>query len=165
MPRAAGFRRSMTPDSQSPYRVKRASTAATLKTGETGGNPPVPDPTKRLAYDELANLLVGYRLDATLNALADPTRRAMLARLAAGEKPAAQLARGFAMSDTAAAKHLAVLEAAGLVRRCGEGRGSLRAFDGDPLVEAILWLRRWQRFASPRSRRIAAILAAAEGEE
>lgn len=112
--------------------------------------------------DELTNLMVGQRLDFTFRALADPTRRAMLARLLEGPSSVAGLTRGFAMSEVGAAKHLAVLEAAGLVRRVGEDRRSLRALDADPLVEAMLWLRRWQRFASPRAARLAALLDAAE---
>lgn len=94
---------------------------------ENGGNPPSPDPTRRLdpaALAAFANLMVGKRLDSTFHALADPTRRAMLAKLAKGEKSVGALAQGFAMSGTAAAKHLAVLEAAGLVRRRFEGRAA-----------------------------------------
>ncbi|ATY33824.1 ArsR/SmtB family transcription factor [Sphingomonas psychrotolerans] len=108
--------------------------------------------------------MVGYRLDSTLHALADPTRRAMLARLAEGEKSVAELTRDLAMSDTGAAKHLAVLAAAGLVRRRRDGRRSLCTLDADPIAEAALWLRRWQRFESPRAVRLRAMLAAADRE-
>ncbi|MCX8474777.1 MAG: metalloregulator ArsR/SmtB family transcription factor [Sphingomonas sp.] len=106
--------------------------------------------------------MVGKRLDSTFHALADPTRRAMLARLAEGEKSVSELARGFAMSGTGAAKHLAVLEAAGLVRRRREARRSLCALDADPLAEAALWLRRWHRFESRSAARLRAMLDAAE---
>ncbi|MGK6354516.1 ArsR/SmtB family transcription factor [Sphingomonas sp. DT-207] len=106
--------------------------------------------------------MVGYRLDSTFHALADPTRRAMLDRLASGEKSVGELALGFAMSGTGAAKHLAVLEAAGLVRRRREGCRCLCALDADPLVEAGLWLRRWDALASPRAARLRAMLSAPE---
>ncbi|TGX52903.1 ArsR family transcriptional regulator [Sphingomonas gei] len=106
--------------------------------------------------------MVGYRLDSTFGALADPTRRTLLARLGEGEQSVAELTRGLAMSDTGAAKHLAVLVAAGLVRRRRDGRYSLCALDADPLAEAALWLRRWQRFEGPRVARLRAMLDAAD---
>ncbi|KRC80418.1 ArsR/SmtB family transcription factor [Sphingomonas sp. Root241] len=109
--------------------------------------------------------MVGYRLDATFRALADPTRRALLARLAGGEKRVTELTRGFAMSETAAAKHLALLEAAGLVRRRRDGRHSFCTLAVDPLTEAALWLRRWQRFESKRAAGLRRLLDAAEGPE
>jgi DNA-binding transcriptional ArsR family regulator len=117
------------------------------------------DPAQIAAF---ANLMVGYRLDSTFHALADPTRRALLARLAEGEKSVAELTRGLAMSGTGAAKHLAVLAAAGLVRRRRDGRHSLCALDVDALTEAALWLRRWQRFEGPRAARLRVTLDAAE---
>lgn len=142
-------------------RVKHVSTGEPAKMPANGGSPPFPQPTRRLGIDELTNLMVGQRLDSTFRALADPTRRAMLARLLEGPSSVAGLTRGFAMSEAGAAKHLATLEAAGLVRRVGEDRRSLRALDADPLVEAGLWLRGWQRLASPRMARTAALLDAA----
>ncbi|MDP5279371.1 metalloregulator ArsR/SmtB family transcription factor [Sphingomonas sp. DG1-23] len=117
------------------------------------------DPARFAAF---ANLMVGYRLDTVFHALADPTRRAMLARLAGGEKPVAELIRGFPMSDAGAAKHLAVLESAGLVGGRREGRRRLCALDTDPLGEAALWLRRWQLPESPRIARLRGMLDAAE---
>ncbi|AQR75869.1 helix-turn-helix transcriptional regulator [Sphingomonas sp. LM7] len=106
--------------------------------------------------------MVGYRVDATFAALADPTRREMLARLAEGEKPVGALTGGFAMSAAGAAKHLAVLEAAGLVHACRRGRHRYCRLDTDPLAEAALWLRRWHRFESPRAARLRALLDTAE---
>jgi len=114
------------------------------------------------AFEAFANLMVGKRVGSTFHALADPTRRALLALLAEGEKPVAALARGFAMSETAVAKHLAVLEAAGLVRRRREGRRSVCSLDVDPLTEAALWLRRWQRLESPGAAHLRALFHAAE---
>jgi DNA-binding transcriptional ArsR family regulator len=140
-------------------------TGQSPKTPKNHANPPFPDPTKRFdpaASLGLANLVVGYRLEATFTALADPTRRAILARLADGEKSVGELTCGFAMSDAGAAKHLAALEAARLVRRRREGRRVLCTLEADPLIEAALWLRRWQRFESPKAARLRAMLDAAE---
>nr|WP_294810061.1 metalloregulator ArsR/SmtB family transcription factor [uncultured Sphingomonas sp.] len=109
--------------------------------------------------------MVGYRLDATFRALADPTRRALLARLAGGEKRVTELTRGFAMSETAAAKHLALLEAAGLVRRRRDGRHSFCTLAADPLTEAALWLRRWQPFESRRAAGLRRLFDAPQGAE
>lgn len=142
-----------------------SSTGTSPEMAENRGKPPNPDPTEGLdppARGALANLVVGYRVDSTFRALADPTRRAMLALLADGEKSVAEMTRGFAMSGAGAAKHLAVLEAAGLVRQRREGRRCLCTLDADPLAEAALWLRRWQRFESPKAARLRAMLDAAE---
>jgi DNA-binding transcriptional ArsR family regulator len=164
-PRPASPHPGLTPAPKMRERVNRDSSAASSEMPEHRRNPPFPDPTKRLdrpAFEALANLMVGYRIQATFHALADPTRRALLDRLASGEKSVAELTRGFAMSDTGAAKHLAVLEAAGLVRRRREGRRSLCALDADPLVEAGLWLRRWDALASPRAANLRAMHGARE---
>ncbi|WP_404336349.1 ArsR/SmtB family transcription factor [Sphingomonas sp. MMS12-HWE2-04] len=153
-------------DTQTLERVNQASTGMPPKSGETLSNPPFPSLTTRLdpaAADALANLMVGQRLDATLRALADPTRREMLARLARGAASLAELTRGFAMSGTGAAKHLHVLEVAGLVRRQGSGRRQCCVLAADPLVEAMLWMRRWVGFAGPHHLRTAALLDAAAG--
>jgi len=128
-------------------------------------NPSFPDPTQRLrvaAVAGFANLVVGYRLDSLFTALADPTRRAILDRLATGEKSVGELTCGFAMSAAGAAKHLAALEAAKLVRRRREGRRTLCVLDADPLAEAALWLGRWQRFESARAARLRAMVETAE---
>ncbi len=164
-PRPAPPHPGLTPGSKMRERVNRESSAASSEMPGSRGNPPFPDPTNRLgrrAFEAVANLMVGYRIQPTFHALADPTRRAMLDRLASGEKSVAELTRGFAMSGTGATKHLAVLEAAGLVRRRREGRRSLCALDADPLVEAGLWLRRWNALASPRTTTLRAMLGAPE---
>ncbi|HEY2895865.1 MAG TPA: metalloregulator ArsR/SmtB family transcription factor, partial [Gemmatimonadaceae bacterium] len=73
------------------------------------------------------------RLDATFAALADPTRRAILARLASGEASVAELARPFAMSQPAISKHLQVLERAGLISRGREAQRRPRRLEAKPL--------------------------------
>ena len=85
------------------------------------------------------------RLDATFAALADPTRRAILARLARGEASVAQLARPFAMSQPAVSKHLKVLERAGLVTRGRDAQRRPCRIEAAPLAEADAWLEDYRR--------------------
>ena len=86
------------------------------------------------------------RLDRTFHALADPTRRGMLASLALGEKSIGELAQPYAMSFAGASKHVQVLERAGLVARRKAGRTQLCRLQAEPLAEANQWLRQWERF-------------------
>ena len=86
------------------------------------------------------------RLDATFAALADPTRRAILARLASGEASVTELARPFAMSQPAISKHLKVLERAGLISRSREAQRRLSRLDARPLAEATGWLMDYRTF-------------------
>lgn len=79
-------------------------------------------------------------LDHTLTALADPTRRAILQRLSAGETRVTDLARPFAMSLNAVSKHIRTLERARLVRRRRAGREHLLSLDLTPLDEAAAWI-------------------------
>jgi DNA-binding transcriptional ArsR family regulator len=79
-------------------------------------------------------------LDQTLMALADPTRRAILQRLSAGEARVTELARPFAMSLNAVSKHIRVLEHARLVRRRRAGRDHYLSIDPKPLDEASAWI-------------------------
>jgi len=79
-------------------------------------------------------------LDATLSALADPTRRAILARLAEGETRVTDVARPFAISLNSVSKHIRMLERAKLVRRRVEGREHFLALDPAPLDEAADWI-------------------------
>ena len=85
-------------------------------------------------------------LSTTFSALADPTRRAILARLASGEAPVTELARPFAMSLPAISKHLKVLERAGLVSRGREAQWRPRRLEAGPLKDAADWLERYRRF-------------------
>lgn len=106
--------------------------------------------------------MIASRVEHSFHALADPTRRAMLDRLAEGELRTGDLLAGFAISQTAAAKHLAVLEDAGLVQRRRDGRYMRCALNADPLVEAGLWLRRWNAFGSPAVARTTALIDRSE---
>lgn len=109
--------------------------------------------------------MVEYRLDATFQALADPTRRGMLANLALGEKSIGELAKPFSMSFAGAAKHVKVLEDAGLVARRKVGRSYMCALQAGPLGEADKWLRQWERFWNLRLDRLAELIAADTGEK
>jgi DNA-binding transcriptional ArsR family regulator len=79
-------------------------------------------------------------LDATLTALADPTRRAILARLAQGEARVTELARPFQISLNSVSKHIRMLERAGLVRRRIDGREHILSFQPGPLDEVTGWV-------------------------
>jgi len=86
------------------------------------------------------------KLDRTFHALADHTRRAILARLARGEATVGELAEPFAMSRPAISKHLNVLEAAGLVHRTKDGRVSRCRLDPKPMRAAAEWVERYRKF-------------------
>ena len=99
-----------------------------------------------------------YRLDATFAALADPTRRAILARLASGEASVTELAEPFAMSQPAISKHLKVLERAGLISRGREAQRRPRRLEPKRLGEATRWLERYRRLWEGNYRRLDALL-------
>jgi DNA-binding transcriptional ArsR family regulator len=84
------------------------------------------------------------QLDATFAALADPTRRAILARLATGEASVQELAEPFAMSQPAISKHLKVLERAGLIRRGRDAQRRPARIEARPLQEANGWIERYR---------------------
>ena len=84
-------------------------------------------------------------LDATFAALADPTRRAILARLAEGEASVQELAEPFAMSQPAISKHLKVLEKAGLVSQGQDAQRRPRRLEAQPLAEVNQWLENYRR--------------------
>lgn len=86
------------------------------------------------------------QLDAIFAALADPTRRAILARLASGEASVLELAEPFAMTQPAISKHLKVLERAGLVSQAIDAQRRPRRLEARPLREAARWLERYRRF-------------------
>ena len=98
------------------------------------------------------------RLDATFAALADPTRRAIIARLASGEATVMELAKPFAMSQPAISKHLKVLERAGLISRGRDAQRRPRRLDAAPLAEATLWLERYRQFWEARYRQLDSML-------
>ena len=86
------------------------------------------------------------RLSATFAALADPTRRAMLARLAKGEATVTELEEPFAMSMPAISKHLKVLERAGLIERGREAQWRPARLQPEPLREVNEWMEPYRRF-------------------
>ena len=86
------------------------------------------------------------RLSAAFSALADPTRRAILARLALGETTVGELAEPFAMSLPAVSKHLKVLERAGLITRGREAQWRPCRIEPGPLKDVAAWLERYRRF-------------------
>jgi DNA-binding transcriptional ArsR family regulator len=98
------------------------------------------------------------RLDATFAALADPTRRAILARLASGEASVGELAQPFAMSQPAISKHLKVLERAGLVSRGHDAQRRPRRLEAKPLAEATGWLEGYRRLWEGSFQRLDAVL-------
>src|SRR6478609_4226999 len=86
------------------------------------------------------------RLSATFSAIADPTRRAILTRLASGEATVTELARPFQISLPAISRHLKVLERAGLIARGREAQWRPRTLDAEPLKEAADWLQQYRCF-------------------
>ena len=102
--------------------------------------------------------MVDNRLDTVFHALADPTRRGMLARLALGETSVGELAEPFSMSLAGASKHVKVLEHAGLVARKKIGRTHLCSLNAGPLAEATDWLRQWEKFWAVRLDRLEAAI-------
>jgi DNA-binding transcriptional ArsR family regulator len=97
-------------------------------------------------------------LDATFAALADPTRRAILTRLAAGEASVSELAAPFSMSQPAISKHLKVLERAGLISRGRDAQRRPRRLEARPLAEATAWLAGYRQFWEEQYQRLDALL-------
>jgi DNA-binding transcriptional ArsR family regulator len=97
-------------------------------------------------------------LNATFAALADPTRRAILSRLATGQLSVRELAEPFAMSQPAISKHLKVLERAGLISRGRDAQRRPRQLEAKPLAEATEWLERYREFWEGNYQRLDALL-------
>jgi len=104
------------------------------------------------------------QLDATFAALADPTRRAILARLASGEASVTELAAPFTMSQPAISKHLKVLERAGLISRGQDAQRRPRRLEAKPLAEATEWLEGYRRFWEDNYQRLDALLDELQAE-
>lgn len=102
-------------------------------------------------------------LDAVFHALSDPTRRAMLGRLAERECTIGELANPFSMSFAGASKHVRVLEDAGLVRRAVRGRSHVCRLEAARLGEANTWLRRYERFWTESLERLDSFLREEQG--
>ena len=98
------------------------------------------------------------RLDATFAALADPTRRAILARLANGQASVAELADPFEMTRAAVSKHLKVLEKAGLIGTGRDAQRRPRVLDAKPLARATQWLDQYRAFWQGSYQRLDAVL-------
>lgn len=103
-------------------------------------------------------------LDATFAALADPTRRAILARLASGEASVLELAKPFAMSQPAVSKHLQVLERAGLISRGREAQRRPCRIEGKALGQATEWLESYRRFWEGSFNRLDSLLEELQGK-
>jgi DNA-binding transcriptional ArsR family regulator len=105
---------------------------------------------------------IGYdkssRLDATFAALADPTRRAILARLAKGDASVTDLAEPFAMSQPAISKHLKVLERAGLISRAQDAQRRPRRLEARGLRDANAWLEKYRQFWEKQFQRLDTLL-------
>jgi DNA-binding transcriptional ArsR family regulator len=99
------------------------------------------------------------RLDATFSALADPTRRAILARLASGAATVNELAEPFAMTQPAISKHLKVLERAGLIARDRDGQRRPSRLEPKRLAEASAWLEQYREFWETSFARLDAVLS------
>ena len=98
------------------------------------------------------------RLDLTFAALADPTRRAILARLATGEATVTELAEPFAMSQPAISKHLKVLERAGLISMDVDAQRRPRKLEPKRLEEAVDWIDRYREIFEQNYQRLDALL-------
>src|SRR3954453_10601515 len=98
------------------------------------------------------------QLNATFAALADPTRRAILTRLAKGDASVAELAEPFAMSQPAISKHLSVLERAGLISRGQDAQRRPRRLEAKPLAEANEWLEKYRQYWEGNFQRLDALL-------
>ena len=105
------------------------------------------------------------RLNATFAALADPTRRAILAHLASGEASVTELAKPFAMSQPAVSKHLKVLQRAGLISRRREAQRRPCRIVAKPLADASGWLEAYRRFWEGSFQRLDALLDELQAQE
>jgi DNA-binding transcriptional ArsR family regulator len=104
------------------------------------------------------------RLSTVFGALADPTRRALLARLAAGDATVAELAAPFTVSQPAISRHLKVLEHAGLVSRTRRATARLSHLEAQPLRDATRWLARYREYWQESHDRLDELLAALQDE-
>jgi DNA-binding transcriptional ArsR family regulator len=105
------------------------------------------------------------RLDAIFSALADPTRRAIIARLASGQASVNELAQPFAMSQPAISKHLKVLERAGLISRGREAQRRPRRLEAKRLEEADKWLERYRQLWERNYQRLDTLLDELKAKE
>lgn len=112
----------------------------------------------------MVHCMVPDPLDHTFAALADPTRRAILARLASGEATVTELARPFGISLPAISRHLKVLERAGLIARGREAQWRPRSLRAEPLRQAAGWLEQYRAFWEQSLDRLETHLAEAKDQ-
>ena len=105
------------------------------------------------------------QLDAVFGALADPTRRSILARLTRGEATVAELVAPFELSQPAISRHLKVLERAGLITRTRRATARLSRLRAEPLQEATAWLTAYREFWEERYERLDEVLAALQEQD
>ena len=106
----------------------------------------------------VATMVAEKVLNATFSALADPTRRAILTRLASGQASVTELTEPFRMSQPAISKHLKVLERAGLISRGRDAQRRPRSLEAKPLEEATEWLENYREFWEGNYQRLDALL-------
>jgi DNA-binding transcriptional ArsR family regulator len=104
-------------------------------------------------------MTVEQQLDSVFNALADPTRRAILARLTEGDANVAELAAPFRMSQPAVSRHLKVLEQAGLISRHRRATARLSRLEAEPLREATVWLADYREYWTESYERLDELVA------
>ena len=107
----------------------------------------------------------GDQLSAVFGALADPTRRAILTRLAEGDATVGELAAPFQVSQPAISRHLKVLEQAGLISRRRRATARLSHLEAEPLREATAWLARYREYWDESYDRLDALLADLQDEQ
>jgi DNA-binding transcriptional ArsR family regulator len=105
------------------------------------------------------------KLSLVFQALADPTRRAILTRLTKGDATVAELAAPFDMSQPAISRHLKVLETAGLISRTRRATARLSHLEAEPLREVTTWLARYQRFWDESHERLDELLVALQANQ
>ena len=124
-----------------------------------------------IVYNVSVIELCGYvmtfteRLSVTFAALADPTRRAILARLASGDASVMELAKPFEMSQPAISKHLRVLERAGLISRSRDAQRRPCRIEARPLAEANGWLEKYRKIWEGNFQRLDALLHELKSQE
>jgi DNA-binding transcriptional ArsR family regulator len=112
-----------------------------------------------------SSIRAGDRLSSTFGALADPTRRAILERLLSGDASVGELARPFRMTTRAVSKHIAVLEAAGLITRGRDAQRRPSHIRAEPLVELDEWLRAYRSLWTRRFERLGERLREQQGKD
>ncbi len=144
------------------FRVVPGPTPRSLSRGLTDSARPVLITT--LFYNVVVIDMQADNLDAVFGALADPTRRAILARLTSGDATVGELAAPFSMSQPAISRHLKVLEGAGLISRTRRATARLSHLEAEPLRDATEWLARYQAWWDESHGRLDALLARLQGD-